>query len=95
MPFDCFDKGVSFKLTVANIRLYQYESKEDKEKLISMLMSMQIVKHIVYKPKPREEFEMTETEEIYNDEGFEEDSAETSPKTPSVKVADADPEDAF
>jgi len=38
---------------------------------------------------------MTETEEIYNDEGFEEDSTETSPKTPSVKAADADPEDAF
>ena len=36
--------------SIANIRLYQYESKEDKEKLISMLMSMQIVKHIVYKP---------------------------------------------
>ena len=83
--------------SIANIRLYQYESKEDKEKLISMLMSMQIVKHIVYKPKPREEFEMTETEEIYNDEGFEEETTEApnSPKTPAVKVADSDPEDAF
>lgn len=62
-----------------------------------MLMSMQIVKHIVYKPKPREEFEMTETEEIYNDEGFEEESTDTpsAPQTPSVKVADANPEDAF
>ena len=94
---DSIDPNTIGNGSIANIRLYQYESKEDKEKLVSMLMSLQVVKHIVYTPKPREEFEMTETEEIYNDEGFEEETSEapSSPKTPAVKVADADPEDAF
>lgn len=84
--------------SVANIRIYQYESKEDKEKLISMLMSVQVVKHKVYKMKPREEFEMTETE-VYEAEekDFDEDDTPSSPKPiPSVKnPVDENPEDVF
>jgi hypothetical protein len=88
--------------SIANLRIYQYPSKKEGEedKMIAMLMSVQIVKHKVYKAKPREEFEMTETE-VYEAEenGFDDDDDDTpsTPKpTPSPKKpVDENPEDSF
>lgn len=53
--------------SIGNVRLFQYEyPKESGGKgTASVLMGIQITKHIVYKAKPRDdEFGMTETETI-------------------------------
>jgi hypothetical protein len=50
-----------------NVRIFQYEypSKTGKPGIASVLMAVQITKHVVYKPKPRDdEFGMEETETI-------------------------------
>jgi hypothetical protein len=59
--------------SVANIRIFQYEYVNDGKKgIASVLMGMQVVKHIVYTPKPRDDdFEETEGETIVP-EGSEE-----------------------
>jgi len=53
--------------SIGNIRLFQYTYKkpDGTDGIVSVLMGVQITKHIVYKPKPRgDEFEPTETETI-------------------------------
>jgi hypothetical protein len=57
--------------SVGNIRIFQYEyPKEGGGKgIASVLMGIQITKHIVYTPKPRDdEFDMTETETVASDQ---------------------------
>ena len=58
--------------SIGNIRVYQYEypRKDGGKGIATVLMGVQITKHIVYTPKPRnDEFGETETEVI----GAEED----------------------
>ena len=53
--------------SIANVRIYQYEyPKEDGTKgIASILMGVQLIKHIVYVPKPfDDDFEEEETEVI-------------------------------
>lgn len=52
--------------SIANIRIFQYDYENDGEKgIATVLMSLQITKHIVYVPKPRDDdFEMVETEVV-------------------------------
>jgi hypothetical protein len=52
--------------SLGSIRLYQapYKDKEGKDQIRSTLMAVQVVRHIVYTPKPIEEFAETETETV-------------------------------
>ena len=63
--------------SIGNIRIFQYEYDNDGDKgIASMLMAIQLTKHIVYVPKPRDDdFEMTDTEVIAG-EGEEEEGEE-------------------
>lgn len=95
--------------SVGNIRIFQYKyTGEDGEGIASVLMAIQLTKHIVYVPKPRDDdFDMTETE-TYNSEGEEEDGVggyvpeeeeedapANKPSTPALSVPSrAIPEDA-
>lgn len=70
--------------SIANVRVFQYEySKEGKggkkeEGIASMLMAVQLKKHIVYHPKPREDdFEMTETETVQPPDPEEDDESDS------------------
>jgi hypothetical protein len=57
--------------SVGNIRVFQYEypNKKGGKGIASVLMGIQVTKHIVYKPKPRnDEFDETDTETIDADE---------------------------
>lgn len=58
--------------SVANIRVFQYEyDSAGVTKTANMLMDVQIVKHVVYVPKNRDdEFAMTETERVVPAEQF-------------------------
>lgn len=93
--------------SLANVRIYQYEFTADGKKgTASVLMAMQVKKHIVYTPKARDDdFEEEDTETI-NPEPEDEDGDDSddnpaptpAPKkapTPSTKVADERPEEAF
>lgn len=56
--------------SIANIRLYitDYKNKDGEDKVSVTLMKVQLVRHIVYKAKPRDDdFELTETETIVPD----------------------------
>lgn len=93
--------------SIGNIRIYQYEyDKADGTKaLASVLMGVQVKKHVVYTPRARDDdFEMEETETIMPDDDDDETPSTTkaTPKatpapTPAAKVdtADSHPEDAF
>jgi hypothetical protein len=49
--------------SIGNIRLWQYQyDGDDGEKTASVLMAVQITKHIVYTPKPREDYEFKDEE---------------------------------
>jgi len=52
--------------SVANIRIFQYEyTNEGKKGIASVLMAVQLTKHLVYTAPPRDDdFEETETEAI-------------------------------
>jgi hypothetical protein len=57
--------------SIANIRVYQYEykKKDGSPGIVSVLMGVQLVKHLVYKPQPRDdEFAETETEVVMPEE---------------------------
>jgi hypothetical protein len=90
--------------SVCNIRLYQYSYKDalNNDKYASILMAIQVKKHIVYKRKPREEFDDEDTETIMppdEDDSFEDDQQpEEAPKAKSippksVKATSAKPKD--
>lgn len=90
--------------SIGNIRIfqYEYENAEGKNALAAVLMGVQVKKHIVYTPKPREDdFEMEETETIVPDDDDDNDNEATpakspsTPKAPKVATADEHPEDAF
>lgn len=94
--------------SIGNIRIFQYEyDKVDGTKgLASVLMGVQVKKHIVYTPKARDDhFDMEETETIMPDDDDETPStppatpatkAPGAPKvTPPIETADGHPEDAF
>jgi hypothetical protein len=70
--------------SIVNIRLFQYDytKKDGTPGVVSVLMGIQLVKHIVYKAKPREdEFDMGETETIDAPDPDEaEVAASSSPK---------------
>lgn len=60
--------------SVGNVRIFQYEyPKEGGGKgIASVLMGVQVTKHVVYKPKPRDDdFDMTDTEVVEEAEGDE------------------------
>jgi hypothetical protein len=75
--------------SVGNIRIFQYDytKKDGSPGVVSVLMGVQITKHIVYKAKPRgDEFASTETETIDppdddDGDGFEKAAASPSPKS--------------
>jgi hypothetical protein len=49
----------------ANIRIFQHEyTFEGKKGIASVLMGIQLIKHIIYVPNPMEEFENADTETI-------------------------------
>ena len=51
--------------SVGNVRLLQYDfDADDGKKTASMVVGIQLTKHIVYKGKPKEGFESTTTEVI-------------------------------
>lgn len=78
--------------SIGNVRIFQYEyDKMDKTKgIVSVLMGVQITKHIVYKPKSRgDEFEHTQTETIEPPEEIEDGDVQASAgniKIPAEKV---------
>ncbi len=57
--------------SVGNVRIFQYEypKKDGSKGIASVLMGVQITKHLMYKPKPRsDEFGETETEVVGGDD---------------------------
>jgi hypothetical protein len=51
--------------SIANLILFQHEYEyKGKKGMTSMLTRVQIIKHVVYVPKPMEEFEEAETETV-------------------------------
>jgi hypothetical protein len=63
--------------SVGNVRVFQYEypRKDGGKGIASVLMGIQVTKHLVYKPKPRgDDFDETETETIDADVVDTEDS---------------------
>jgi hypothetical protein len=91
--------------SIGNIRIFQYEYPKDDGKskgIASVLMGIQITKHIVYKAKPRDDdFDMTETETVdHGDMGDDDDNpapkAAPTPSAPKLgSGVAAKPEDAF
>ena len=82
--------------SIANVRVFQYdyENDEGEKGLASMLMAVQLTKHIVYTPKPRESFGETTTtrvaqtaSEMADDTGGEDGPAtgKPAPKPPGPK----------
>ncbi len=56
--------------SIGNIRIFQYPYGDD-DKIASMLMAIQVTKHVVYVPKPREDdFDMVETETVTAGDSF-------------------------
>ena len=91
--------------SIGNIRIFQYEyPKDDKTKgIASVLMGIQITKHIVYKAKARDDdFDMTDTETIDNadmsddNEEFDDNPAPKAASTPKLGAGvSAKPDAAF
>ena len=83
--------------SIGNIRLFQYEyNNPDSSGIASILMAVQLTKHILYKAKPGESFEETETEIISatnTDEDLDEDEEGTEPAKTSPKVSVGSKED--
>lgn len=54
----------------ANVKVYQYEyeTTSGKKGYANVLMAIQLIKHIVYTPKPGEDFDLQETEVIEEDD---------------------------
>jgi hypothetical protein len=73
--------------SIGNVRIYQYDytKKDGSPGVVSVLMGVQVTKHIVYKAKPRtDEFGTTETEtvepdDIDDNEDFKESQSSPSP----------------
>jgi len=75
--------------SIGNIRVFQYEyTKKDGGKgIVSVLMAVQLIKHIVYKAKPRgDEFETTDMETIDVPDPDEAEAAAEAAGTSGLKV---------
>jgi hypothetical protein len=86
--------------SVANIQVFQYEYDLETggKGIANVFMGLQLIKHVVYKPKPREdEFKQIKTERVEAESTSEEDEMESgdddntvveseAPKTSSVGV---------
>lgn len=61
--------------SVAHIRIYQYEYPDENggKGIASVLMGVQVVKHIRYVPKHNDDFEMTETETVEAEESMDDE----------------------
>jgi hypothetical protein len=74
--------------SVANIRIFQYEYPKDTggTGTASVLMGIQVVKHIVYTPKTRDDdFQQHDTETIHPDDN--DDAPDVgAPSTPSMSA---------
>lgn len=96
--------------SIGHIRLFQYDYKNEKPGeatktgKASVLMEIQLKKHIVYVPKPKEEFGAEEGETIVPEEEGEEAAETSSNKSASQassssgspgKPVDQKPEEAF
>jgi hypothetical protein len=81
--------------SIAHVRIYQYEyDSAGEKKVATVLMALQLVKHIVYEAAPRDdEFEMTETQ-TFNPKASEEteDEDETPKSTKAPKAPKVTPE---
>jgi hypothetical protein len=80
--------------SIANVRVFQYDYKDKdsgKEGIASMLMAIQVIKHIVYTPKARDDdFDMVDTEVVQQEVGMddaEEDASGPGPGTGGPKTA--------
>lgn len=69
--------------SIANIRIFQYEFKnDDGPGLATVLMALQVTKHVKYEPKDSDDdFDMQEMDE--DDEGFESEGGGNSAKDAS------------
>jgi len=93
--------------SLGHVRIYQYEFPQEGKKepgIASVLMAIQLKRHIVYTPKARDdEFEIEDTETINPEprDGDDGDDAPAEAPTPSPKgspapkLADSRPEDQF
>jgi len=75
--------------SIGNVRVFQYEyPKEGGGKgVASVLMGVQVTRHIVYKAKPRDDdFGQTDMETIDNTEQDADPEVEVDAATPSLKV---------
>lgn len=91
--------------SIAHIRLFQYEYKNDeKSGIASVVMGIQMKRHIVYVPKPNEGFDMEDSETVAADPTDDDEggpSTPSAPKAPSAPSApatapvDTRPESAF
>jgi hypothetical protein len=73
---DAIDPNTIGNGSIGNVRIFQYEYGEES-KIASMLMAIQLTKHVVYEPKPSEDdFEMTETIVEKTADSFEDNGVE-------------------
>ena len=84
--------------SVCNVRVYLYEydstKKPGTKETGHILMGIQVTTHLVYTPKPKEEFGKAETKRIVPTTEDDDDKPSTS-KTPSMTPKDGLPEDKF
>jgi len=76
--------------SIGNVRIYQYDytKKDGSPGVVSVLMGVQVTKHLVYKAKPRtDEFGTTDTETVEPDvdEEADDEDFKASP-SPTKKV---------
>jgi hypothetical protein len=75
--------------SIANVRIFQHDYVyEGKKGIKSILMAIQLVKHIVYVPKPMEDFGEAETETIMPDPEDEEEDRATGDAPAATGAAD-------
>jgi len=76
--------------SIANVRVFQYDyvSKTGKPGVVTVLMGIQLTKHLIYIPTPREdEFAELDAETEVIQPPEEEESGEDSEEAPSVNSA--------
>ena len=72
--------------SIGNIRVFQYQYGDNKEKTANVLMAIQLVRHIKYTPKSREDFDECTTEIVT----AAEESMDESSQDNHEKAADDD-----
>lgn len=87
--------------SIGNVRIFQYDFSNTNDEtgavtkgVASVLMGIQLTKHIVYVPKPREdEFQQTTTETIAAPEVEDDEDASPSTKSSGVSTSVSDDDD--